>query len=1350
MKKLLGGLAVLSLIVFCQFIIVQAQTTGSIAGTVVDQNGAVVPNATVSVKGEGGQQFTVVTTDSGTFRVPAVAAGVYVVTITAPNFKKSLINNVKVDIGTPTTVDAALEVGSVEQVVEVSSGGEVLQTQTATVGTTITGRQITETPISSRDALDLILRLPGVAAVGAPRQSSINGLPKGAIQMSLDGVDDQDNVLRSSDGFFTFVRPRVDAIDEVTVSTANPGAESSGDGAVQVRFVTRRGNNNYEGSIYWQMRNTALNSAYWFNNRDLKPKPGFTKAPRDVIQLNQPGVRVGGPIPFPHFGEGGPMFHSGKNTAFFFVNYEQYRLPGSVARVRTILNPEAQAGTFNYLVNGATRTVNLFKIAGDAGFTNTIDPTVNNALNEIRAATATEGTITPIANDVNRKNYNFQNAANGFREFLAVRIDVNVTKNHSVEYIQNWQNFHPSIDTINGADQPFPGGTSYGQGGIRKTWTGAVRSTITRSIVNEGRFAVGGGGTAFNDGSGPQDYTSQGGYSLGVFAAAGVTALRAAASNNFSFRTTPTHDFTDNVTWLHGNHSISFGGQYKTIRTENTSVGRWVPSVGFGIDSTETALFNAFSNGDTGTLPGASSAQLTEARNLYAGLVGHVISYTNTGYLTADGVYAPAGTQLTSVGQTTYGLYAQDTWRMRPNLTINFGLRWQPQMGVINLSKNQSRLENQAQIWGLGGDGNLFRPGTFSGTAPRNVLLEIGEKIMPDDWNNYAPSVGAVWSPEFGEKGLLRKIFGSNGKTVFRGGYSMSFVREGLNVASQVVAGPGGTISLNRATTIPNSLTLGTDFRNGGTNLTPFNFNATPSFPLPLTTADQGFGVDAKLKTGVVHSFSFGIQREVDKNTVVEVRYVGNRGVDAQRLFNINERNTIENGVAQEFILAQQNLYANIQAGRCQGNFQDTNSLNPNFLANCRYNFAYFGQNTGTSPLPIALAYILGNPGGTNVATLTPGALGANGTVTSTGSGTVGNYTNALFRDMTTFAGLNRAATSVLGYASGLENNATRRANAVAAGLPSNFMFVNPTLPLGAFLLGNTQSSWYDSLVIEVRRRLSYGLRVQASYVFSKAQSDFFAVSSIVNSSYSLRPDGLKLAKTVQPFDLTHVFKLDTTYDIPVGRGKWLFSNAKGWVNSLLGGFSILPVVSWQSGAPIQIGNVQLVGMTVKELQKSVKVRYTDTKVLWLPDDIILNSQKAFDTLATSPTGYGTTFGTGGPTGRFLAPAGYNNCQQAYAGKCGFNNLVIYGPVFMKVDVGIAKRFSLGERRNIELKANILNALNSPNFKVGGYAVNTTGSGCCGGTFGEMTSASAAAYRDTNTTNDPGGRVIDIIMRFNF
>src|SRR5205085_491246 len=231
---------------------------------------------------------------------------------------------------------------------------------------------------------------------------SVNGLPKGALSISIDGVDAQDNLLKSSDGFFTFIRPRIDAIDEVTISTATPGAESSGDGAVQIKFVTRGGTNDLTGSLYWYHRNPALNANYWFNNALLPEDPVDHKAPRTRVLLNQYGGRVGGPIRI-------PKLFDGRDKAFFFVNYEEYRLPERASRTRTILSQQATNGVFQYVTStGETRSVNLLTLAATNGLTSTIDPTIGPLLTSIRSTVA-QGGVQAVAGQPNTERFTFIN-----------------------------------------------------------------------------------------------------------------------------------------------------------------------------------------------------------------------------------------------------------------------------------------------------------------------------------------------------------------------------------------------------------------------------------------------------------------------------------------------------------------------------------------------------------------------------------------------------------------------------------------------------------------------------------------------------------------------------------------------------------------------------------------------------------------------------------------------------------------------------------------------------------------------------------------------------------------------------
>ena len=1149
MKKFVFALMAMALILSA-LMGVQAQTAGSISGSVTDPNGAMIPGATVKVKGDAGQEFTVTTADNGTFKIPAVQNGLYTVTVTANGFKTTTITNVKVNVNTPTAVDAKLELGNVGETVEISSGGEVLQTETATIGTTITGRQILETPIASRDALDLIGLLPGTATVGRPRQASINGLPKGSLNITLDGVDVQDNLLRSSDGYFTYVRPRVDAIEEVTVSTAVPGAEASGDGAVQLSFRTKRGGNDYHGGVFFQHRDESLNANYWYLNRDgARDTEGH--AFRQKIRLNQFGGHASGPIPYPAFGDsGGPWFKSGRDTAFFFVNYEEYRLPNSQARTRVILSPTAQAGTYSYISGGTTRTADLYAIALANSQLATPDPTVGSLLTQIRSAVGTTGSVSPITGSPNLQNFNFSPVGNDQRKFLTTRFDVNITKNHSVEFIMNRDDFVPSKDFLNSQDERFPGMPFYTQGSKRDAYSLGVRSTLSKRLINYGRYTISTGQSFFSQGISKADYGYQGGYDLLISAAGATTAT---ARNSYSDRNSPTYAFDDSLTWLAGSHSITFGGQYKRIKLIQNAIGRIVPSITFGLDSTsgspDQTAFNMF-NGTS--LPGSTSAQQTEARNLYAVLVGRLLGYSTTAYLTSDGTYKENTLQSQNARQDTYGLFAQDSWKVRSNLTVNFGLRWQPQGAYTILTDNYARLSSFADVYGLSGLGNLFKPGTLTGVVPTVVGMKAGEKAYPDDKKNFAPTVGVVWSPEF-SGGFLKSVFGGPGKSVFRGGYSVSFVREGTAlIGSLLGANPGGNLSASRNLSLGN-FTAGTNLRDAGNpNLIAGSFPASPAYPFAVPTGSSSNAFDPSLKTGSVNSFSFGYQRELDRNTVVEVRYVGNRGHDLFRQHNINELNTIENGFAAEYKLAQDNLYANIAAGRGQ-------------------TFAYFGPNTNTSQLPLMLKYF------NTAATFDPT--------------NPARYNSTLFVNSTLITQLSRVAPNLLGFAGNVENSAARRANALANNLPSNFFYVNPTSNVGgAFVLDNSADSSYDSGVVELRRRLSQGLRVQASYVWSKAMSNSFQSNSDNFANFSHRPEGLALAQNVAVFDIRHQFKFDATYDLPFGRGRKLMSDANRIVDALLGGWTLAPTLRWQSGTPFSFGNVTLVGMTKKDLQKEIGV----------------------------------------------------------------------------------------------------------------------------------------------------------------
>ncbi|MBP7415782.1 MAG: TonB-dependent receptor [Pyrinomonadaceae bacterium] len=1313
---------------------IQAQlTTGSISGTVTDASGAVVPGASVTVKGQAGQNYSATTNGEGYFTIPGVAAGTptYTVTITAPNFKTAVVQNVKVDVGTPATVNTTLQAGQISEQVVVTSGAEVLQTETANVGTTIQGRQILETPIQSRDALDLVTMLPGTNTVGAVRTSSINGLPKSALTIQIDGVDVQDSYLKSSDGFFTFVRPRIDAIDEVTVSTSNPGSESAGDGAVQIRFATRRGTNDYKGSGFWQHRDESLFANNFLNNA--------SGAPKGKLRLNQFGGSFGGPLAFLGFGEGVPAFDSGKDKRFFFVNYERFHLnESSVLRTRQVLTQEGQTGIFRYGSTGQF-TANLFALPNNGTFDcdpntpgnqvcpTTVDPTVNAMFNLIRATTSGTGTFTPVSGIGHRQNFNFYNPALSRRQFLAVRVDFNLTKNHSLENVFNYQPFRSNVDLLNGVDPAFPGLTNSGsQDSDRYSNSTALRSSFGQNKVNEFRFSKLFGNSYFILKGGREFFdNTQGGFTFGLGAGLTGPTIR----NAYSRRSSPIHDFTDSFTWITGNHTFNFGGQFKRIETNSDDIARVVPTVSFGINATldpANALFN--SANQPVNFPGATTTDLANAAGLYATLTGRISGYANTGYLGGDGKYVASGPRYFKIRENTMGVFAQDTWRIRPNLTLSLGVRWQPQTGAELMTANYSRLTNFNMLYDVSGPGNIFKPGTLTGTVPTVTGNSIGEKAFANDLNNFAPSVGVVWSPEFGA-GVWQKIFGRSGSSVFRGGFSRAFIREGtFLVEGSLPLNPGGNISLSRATNLTGSLqlTVGTLLRTpGNPNLSVPTFNDTPVYPRTLTTADSAVAFDPKLTSGYVDSFSFGYQRQFGRDTVVEFRYVGNRGKNMASLVSQNEVNAIENGFGAEFALAQQNLLTNIANG---------------FGANFRYR----GVGTGTFQLPIIMSYLAGN----------------NADPSNTAS-----YAGTLFANATFLGQLSAANPQIQGMINTLDSNfgATARTPGafVPGGRPANFVHNCPTTLGFCFLMENSEKSWYDSAQVEFRRRLSAGIRVQGSYVWAKAFTNAYALASSLSgnngvsdqrniSTATLR--NRSLDRTYAQVDLRHAFKVDATFDLPFGKGRKFMSSSNWGSNAFFGGWTIAPVVRWQSGSPVGITDFQIVGMSGKDLQKAVKVYYNQTingvviPVSFLPQDIIENTIRAFSTVGTTVSGYTSAATT--PTGRFLAPAGYGNCQQRSAGQCGFRKFVLYGPSFFKFDASVLKKIAIGEKRSIEMRVTAFDVLNRTNWRIGGWTGNVNQLGLGGTTFGQL--LTGTSYQDPNGSNDPGGRLVDFLLRINF
>jgi hypothetical protein len=1280
--------------------------TSSISGVVVDTAGGVVPGATVTAKNNATNvAFEAISTGAGAFSIPAVPIGTYTVTVTLEGFKTVELNDVVVNAGVPAAVNATLEVGAVAEMITVQAMSEIVQSQTTAVSTTLNVRQIVNLPLSSRASLDFVRFLPGVNSPGGTRDSTINGLPQSAINITLDGVNVQDNTLKTGDGFFAIVNPRLDAIEEVTMSSAAQGAEGSGQGAVQIRFVTRSGTNQYQGSLYHYYRNDSLNTNTWFNVRDDIDKANLLQ--------NQWGGRVGGPLSI-------PGLFDGRDRAFFFVNYEEFRQPSDLTRNRTVLYPSAETGVFRYSTTAGIREVNLLSLAAANGHLATTDPTTAKLLADIRAATGTTGTITDLADPLFQR-YSFNVAQQAKRQYPTMRIDANVSARHRASFVVNYQNFADTPDTLNNRDPFFPGfPITATQGSERLAISTSVRSTLGSNLVNEARYGLSSAPVTFfkeltPDMWGGTSVANQDGFHLNLAGTAPQNLGITNAGNTPvpQSRNASTWVVEDTVNWLKGAHSLSFGGTFTRVSLwmENQTL---VPTVNFGIVTGDPAdsMFTATN------FPGASTTNLNNARALYALLVGRVSSITGNARIDeGTGKYAYMGAATQRGEQDVFATFLQDSWRLRPDLTFNLGLRYEILMPFKagNASYSYATMDD---AWGVSGNVsgcdpsnvtpekcNIFKPGTLTGTSPTFKQLEQGVEAYGTDYNNIAPSVGLSWTPS-ADTGFFRKFLGQPGDTVIRGGFARSFNRNGMSdFTDRFGSNPGILITANRDISLGNLGTLPVLFRNKNV-MGPPAFASEPVYPMTDVITGDVNVFDPNLQTPRVDSWSAGLQRAVSQNMAVEVRYVGTRSRALWTNYNYNETNILENGFLDEFRLAQQNLQANVAAGR--GN-----------------NFRYYGPGTGTSPLPIYLAFFSGIP--------------------ASRAGDASLYTSSNFASSTYYnhlAKMNPVPFTAAGTGtSGLMGSATFRANARTAGLPSNFFLANPDLLGGAIVTGNGGYTNYNSLQMELRRRMSQGLQFQMSYAYGKAYESQF---------YSFRRDRLEQLDSGGEGGVMHAFKANWVWELPFGRGRKFGGNVNGAVDRLIGGWQIHGVAQFQTGRLIDFGNVRMVGFDLKELQDMYQLRKTadstgKLRVYMLPQAVIDETVKAFSVSATSPTGYGAL---GAPSGKYFAPANGPDCietamsnsgnQTTGYGDCGERSLVVTGPMFKQVDLSVAKMIPIVGRTRLEFRVEMLNVFDWVNF------VPVAGIGASG------INANNFEVTTLNSLVGNYGRVVQIVSRFSW
>jgi hypothetical protein len=1282
----------------------QVTTTARMDGVVTDQQHAVVPAAQVVVlQVATGQSFRATTDEKGYWVLASLQTGAYKVTVTHEGFKAAADENVVIDAGVPATVNITLTVGATTETVEVTAGAEIVQADSATVSSTLQGRQINDLPFTSHNVTELIASQPGTQNPSGVRYATINGLPQTSINITIDGINVQDNATKSNpDAIFNAVQPRTQAIEEMNMTTAAASADSTGEGAVQIKFVTKSGSNLFHGGLYETNRNSALEACYFFNC--------LVGTPKDRINLNEYGFTIGGPIL--------------KNKLFFFESFEFFDLPQSFGETGTWLTPAAAAGNFTYNANGAVRTQNLFALAAAANpslpagiraFPTVADPTLAKTYALINQLTSSGGTLISrivTNNDYNRQGFATSAKAVNNRKFQTARIDYNLNDRNHINFIWNYQTNDRTPDGLNGTYAILPGtGTQLGspdlEGQYGINWTGSIglRSVITSNITNELTGGIQGGANALGDGLSPNDYSIWNGKLLqfGAATAGGATYMTNPYNGSylgFAPRSTPVYQVNDNVSYLHHNHLLNFGANF-------TQVNAWTASANSSLLNTLT-LGQATGDPDntgatslftTTTLPGASATQLSDAANLYAIVAGRISAATSSAVLGEQTKTYGPNFSVDRDHMREFGLFITDTWRATSKLTITAGVRLDRQGAIQNLDNLYTR-PGFAGLFGVSGVGHLFQPGVLDGSVPVFSLVPPGGAGFDPGIGHWSPSVGLAYRISTG--GFLHWLTGND--AVVRAGFSVSTLRQGIGYLDGIWNVNQGRSLSTTATpgANPTIFPAGSVLFSDGTypSVVPSSVDPSfpkPSFPLAVQSGQSVEDYNPSIKPEYVESWTAGFQRQLGKNTVFEARYVANHGVDLWQTVNLNEVNTVESGFATQFQAAQNNLAI-------------ANGLSlPQLLLSA-------ASGTGIK-LTSSNYGNQGLPGQVNVPLLT----------TAIGSST----------DQTTITQLTQGQAGAT--ANAIATNATRMAALVKAGFPVNLFQVNPNNGGNSTELTNRNSSTYNSAQFEMRRRLATGLQLQASYAFSKSLTDA--------NTPTLRNWGGN--KGPANFDIRDGIKVTWIYQLPVGQGRSLLSSAHGVVGKAIGGWEVAGVGRMQSGVPINLtsgrdtfnqndGGVVLHNLTQNQLQSQMGLNFTSQinasgtatgTAYFLPQSLIQN------TLAAA--GNGGTFNPNAP----------------YIGQCNSagqicDQVFLWGPWLFKWDVSLVKRTQIKERLNFEFRIQALNVFNHPNIAIdgGGSTGGSIASSVGGTAFGQTTTA----FRDLNNTNDPGARSLEFVARLNF
>jgi carboxypeptidase family protein/TonB-dependent receptor-like protein len=1251
-----------------------AQTEASVSGTVTDPSAAHVVNATVTALNQAtGVTTPAVTNEAGVYTMPQLPPGKYNFTAEHPGFRKSVISDVELQVGTVMTLNMGLELGQTTETVEVQAMATEVNATSASVGNVVDSKRLIDLPLNGRSAYDLLLTQPGVQE---GTNFYLNGAQGASVNFTIDGVTAMDNLHQSAFYLYSNV-VSVDRAEEFRVVTSPADAEY-GRGSGQVQMVTRAGSNRFAGSAYYELRNAELNANNFFNNLAGSNPNGTPLEPRSQLKQNNYGVRFGGPVK--------------KNKMFFNGIYEPYKQRNFTTVNQTVYTPTALDGIFRFYpgvpdgnAQSAVPTVNLagqpVQPAGATGPLQSVSVLGRDPARLVPDPTGVMAHVLsylPLPNNylvgdgLNTAGFTWNYPTPVNFELYEGRIDYNFDDKERLAITLSQQSYH-SFNVA--TPPPYPLVPGQADPTETTTYTAALTSILRADLLNEARMGIFRTRTIVET---PYGGTSEASKSLLpvidgtptlIYPAALGTPFTGPYGNlgipgNYL---NPTYQYGDNLTWIKGKHSFKGGVQLRFIS---------LAGFDFGASNLPIAVLGApplspINNISTGNAIPGIGQNATAAASLLEVLTGATLEATQTNI-------SPGGTNPKFlVGQQPYHDFHQnefdwffkDDYKVTPSLTLNLGVRWELYLPPVEVQgKGVAPVGGSAGLFGISGTNmsSLFNPDATGGSP--TVIQPIGPgtpnpntQFYHTDYKNFAPALGLAWA--LPGDGFWRHLSGGKDKMTIRIGYGIGYQRLPMGIINTVSgAEPGYTeVDTSFASTNLSNITV------------PVQPAGVPLAPVPLTGTGSHtqtvYAYDTNLRTPYTQNYNFTITRALARDLTFDLAFVGSKSSELVRTVNVNEVNIYENGLLNAFntVLAGgdsplidqifSNSYAAVAAAGGGSNYVRTNSATNVFLAN-------------------------NNPGG------------------------LANYINT--------------TTALSGSAGGLLKN---------AGLPLNFIVVNPQF-LNAYLTGNFGNSTYNSLQVQVVKRFSHGFNLQSSYVWSKNlgddEGDFGTqtVAGATADSYrTLRNESLD--KRPLSFDYESVFKINGLYELPFGPNKPFLHSTNGFLSRVFGGWQLGAISLMYSGQPISLVAQDTINFTTVSATSAsgsssssaaftpnilgslpaAGVTKTGNGVVYFPGLTQIVDPSIANINSATLRALSTLRAIAGPNGQPL----FVNPLPGQMGDMGLGEL--RGPGAKQVNVNLIKRIRINERFTFQLGATAENLTNTPIFANPNTNINSTAFG---------------------------------------